>query len=185
MRYVYFFGLIMSTYLTSVSLEAAAINTTPLQTNGTQHIDTPLSSPVPNNQQVNKQDAINNDQQFQEAQINAWKIESAQVGRDYVLGLDQGQYGPSWSKGDQLFQQTISQKEWTVALQMARQRLGKVLSRTLKDQRPAFDPKGLPRGPYMVIEYNTSFERAQNSGELLTLRLGPDGKWRVLTYQVN
>jgi uncharacterized cupin superfamily protein len=47
------------------------------------------------------------------------------------------------------------------------------------------NPHGLPRGAYMVVEYNTSFENAPASGELLTLRQGTDGKWRVLTYQVN
>jgi len=37
----------------------------------------------------------------------------------------------------------------------------------------------------MVVEYNTVFQNASNSGELLTLRQGEDGKWRILTYQVN
>lgn len=114
-----------------------------------------------------------------------WMIEAAQVAKDYVEGLDKGQYAASWTKGDSLFQRTITQKEWVTALNLARKRLGGVKSRTLKDERPAIDPKGLPKGPYMVVEYNTSFERAPDSGELLTMRRGSDGIWRVLTYQVN
>lgn len=120
-----------------------------------------------------------------QAQMAAWMIETAQVSKDYVEGLDRGQYEESWAKGDQLFQHTISQQEWAKALNDSRKPLGKVLSRTLKDQRPAMNPHGLPRGAYMVVEYNTSFENAPASGELLTLRQGTDGKWRVLTYQVN
>lgn len=121
----------------------------------------------------------------EQSQMAAWMLESAQVAKDYVEGLDKGQYPESWTKGDQLFQHTISKDEWAIALNNSRKRLGKVKSRSLKDQRPAKDPHGLPRGAYMVVEYDTSFENAPASGELLTLRRGSDGKWRVLTYQVN
>ena len=120
-----------------------------------------------------------------QGEVEGWKIETAQVGKDYVEGLDNGSYAQSWTKGDQLFQHTITQKEWEMALNDNRKKLGRVKSRTLKDQKPAWDPHGLPKGPYMVVEYNTSFENAPNSGELLTMRRGSDGKWRVLTYQVN
>jgi hypothetical protein len=123
--------------------------------------------------------------QKQNEEMAAWMIEAGQVAKNYVEGLDKGEYSASWAKGDILFQRTITQKEWTTALNLARKRLGNVQSRTLKDQRPAWDPVGLPKGPYMVVEYNTSFDAAPGSGELLTLRRGSDGIWRVLTYQVN
>ncbi len=117
--------------------------------------------------------------------MSAWMTESSQAAKDYVNELDKGGFGQSWTKGDQLFQHTITQQEWEKALKDNRNKLGKVNSRTLKRQIPAWDPKGLPKGVYMVVEYNTSFENAPNSGELLTLRRGTDDKWRVLTYQVN
>lgn len=128
--------------------------------------------------------ATKTDSQKQEKEA-AWVIESAQVAKDYVEGLDKGEYEQSWTKADQLFQHTITQKEWVTALNENRKNLGKVKSRTLKDQRIAWNPHNLPKGAYMVVEYNTSFENTPNSGELLTLRHDPDGKWRVLTYQVN
>ncbi|SPJ31751.1 unnamed protein product [Candidatus Protochlamydia amoebophila UWE25] len=151
-----------------------------------------VSTPVPNSktptQIVNPVHVSNN--QAQSAQVDqkawaAWMIEAAQVAKDYVETLDKGQYAQSWEKGDTLFQQTITQKEWETTLDLARKRLGEVQSRTLKDEKPAIDPHGLPKGSYMVIEYNTSFDKAPNSGELLTLRRGTDGQWKVLTYQVN
>jgi len=120
-----------------------------------------------------------------QAQIEVWKIETGKVAKDYVEGLDKGDYAQSWPKGDQLFQHTITQKEWEKALTDNRKKLGSVKSRTVKDQKPAWDPHGLPKGAYMVVEYNTAFENAPDSGELLTLRRGSDGTWRVLTYQVN
>lgn len=118
------------------------------------------------------------------AELNAWMIETAQVSKDYVEGLDKGEYAKSWTKGDQLYQHTITQKEWEYALNKSRKNLGRVKSRTIKKHMPGWDPQGLPKGPYMVVEYKTSFDNAPDSGELLTLRRGSDGKWRVLTYQV-
>ena len=125
------------------------------------------------------------DETKNQAEMAAWMIETGQVAKDYVNGLDNGQYSQSWSKGDQLFQHTITQDEWTKALETSRRGLGKVISRTLKLQNPAWDPHGLPKGPYMVIEYDTSFQNSPRAVELLTLRRGTDGKWRILTYQVN
>lgn len=120
-----------------------------------------------------------------EQELAATMPEAAKAANDYVALLDQGKYADSWSEGARVFQSTISQSEWVTALKLARQPLGRVKSRTLKDQKPAWDPAGLPRGSYMVLEYNTSFEGAPNSGELLTLMREPNGKWKVLTYQVN
>lgn len=128
-------------------------------------------------------DAAN--QEENHSQEAAWMLESAQVANDYVDTIDKGNYAQSWTKGDQIFQHTITKEEWTKALNQSRKPLGKVISRKVKDQRPAMNPQGLPRGAYMVVEYDTSFEKAPLSGELLTLRRGSDGTWRVLTYQVN
>lgn len=121
----------------------------------------------------------------QDAEMAAWMIEAARAAQEYVNLIDQGKYADSWKQGAKLFQRTISQPEWATALNMVRGKLGAVKSRTVKDQRPAWDPKGLPKGPYMVVEYNTSFEKVPNSGEVLTLMREQDGVWRVLTYQVN
>lgn len=120
-----------------------------------------------------------------QSQMAAAMIDALQVAKKYVETIDNGQYGETWQSGDVIFKKTVSANEWALALRAARGPLGKVINRTLKDEKPAFNPAGLPQGAYMVVEYNTSFERAPNSGELLTLRQGEDGKWRVLTYQVN
>jgi hypothetical protein len=125
------------------------------------------------------------DETDDKGQMPAWMLESARSAKEYVENLDKGNYPQSWTQGDQLFQHTISQQEWTQALNSSRKGLGRMNSRTIRLQRPAWNPKGLPPGPYMVIEYDTAFENSPQSLELLTLRRGTDGKWRVLTYQVN
>lgn len=117
-------------------------------------------------------------------EMAAWILDSAQVAKDYVETLDKGLYSQSWTKGDKLFQDTITQEEWVKALGASRKPLGRMQSRTLNLQGPAWNPQRLPKGLYMVVQYNTSFEKSPSSAELITLRLGSDGKWRVLTYQV-
>lgn len=148
-------------------------------------VESPAHSPSAIKEVAKEKTQEDQASQKQNEEMAAWMIEAGQVAKNYVEGLDKGEYAASWTKGDVLFQRTITQKEWTTALNLARKRLGNMRSRTLKDQRPAWDPVGLPKGPYMVVEYNTSFDAAPGSGELLTLRRGGDGKWRVLTYQVN
>lgn len=115
----------------------------------------------------------------------AWMLETNQIAKEYVECLDQGLYAESWTKGDPLFQKTIKQQEWIVALKDNHKDLGKMNNRTLIRQCPCLDPQGLPKGPYAVVQYQTDFEYAHGLNELLTLRRGIDGKWRILTYRIN
>lgn len=124
-------------------------------------------------------------QQASDEQITTWVNEVIQVANQYVSTLDKGLYADSWTQGSTIFQHTINQREWKIALGLARRRLGNVKSRTIKDVRIAWNPAGLPKGPYMVVEYETAFDKAPHSGETLTFNQDSSGKWKVLTYQVN
>lgn len=133
----------------------------------------------------NGKGAVNGGETYESPEMAAWMIETSQAAKDFVETIDRGQYTESWTKGDELFKNTITQNEWAQALNGGRKELGAANSRTLRLQRPAWNPRGLPAGPYMVIEYDTTFPNSSKAtGELLTLRRGSDNKWRVLTYQV-
>src|SRR5947209_5978004 len=109
-------------------------------------IETPTQSPsdsaTNSSSQTTSPKSKSTDEQDDQSQMAAWMIESSQVAKDYVDGLDHEKYLESWAKGDQLFQHTITKEEWAKALNDSRKPLGKVNSRKLKDQRPAKDPQG-------------------------------------------
>lgn len=124
------------------------------------------------------------EQQYDANDIAAWMLEANLVAKEYVDGLDRGHYAQSWLKGDPLFQKTITQQQWVMALEQKRKPFGKARSRTLRDQRFAWDSPNLPKGSYMSVEFDTQFERGPALVEILTLRRGEEGKWRVLTYRI-
>jgi hypothetical protein len=98
--------------------------------------------------------------------------------------VDQGKYENSWETGALSFQFTITKKEWNKALEDIRKPLGTVTSRQLLEQRVAYNPKGLPKGEYLVLYYKTSFSNKADANELLTLQKQNNGQWKVLTYHV-
>jgi len=122
--------------------------------------------------------------QQDDAQMAVWKIEALQVARAFLNLVDGRKYAESWLSASPLFQRTMKQKEWVVVLNLAHDKLGALKTRTLRDERPAWDPKGLPKGPYMVVEYDSSFEKVPKLEEELTLRREPTGQWKVLTYRL-
>ena len=98
--------------------------------------------------------------------------------------VDQGKYENSWEAGALSFQFTITKKEWDKALENIRKPLGTVVSRQLLEQRVAYNPKGLPKGEYLVLYYKTAYSNRADANELLTLQKQSTGQWKVLTYHV-
>lgn len=102
----------------------------------------------------------------------------------WVQLLDNGNYAGSWDAGSKTFQTTIPKNRWEILMEQIRKPLGEVTERKVLDHRIAQDPAGLPAGEYRVIIYQTQFSKKGSARELLTLTLGEDGVWRILTYQV-
>lgn len=101
------------------------------------------------------------------------------------LGLvDNGNYGKSWDDASTIMKLTVPKDEWITILTKIRKPKGSVRSRQVLDQRVAKDPQGLPKGDYIVMFYKTDFTGKAGAHELVTLFL-EDGKWSVLTYQVD
>lgn len=113
---------------------------------------------------------------------------SARVAANWIKLIDQGLYDASWTLASPLMQLTIPKMQWEQLLKAVRTPLGEIKSRKIVLQSPAENPKNLPRGEYMIILYESVFEKEgqlQNVQELITLNLGSDEQWHVLTYLIN
>jgi hypothetical protein len=77
----------------------------------------------------------------------------------------------------------VTEKQWQQALAEVRSPLGKVTTRKLKSKQYATSLPGAPDGEYVVIQFETSFEKKKSSIETITPIKEKDGGWgyRVIT----
>jgi hypothetical protein len=111
--------------------------------------------------------------------------DAAQAVADSWLKLvDQGQYEASWEQAAGPLKAAISKDEWTKGCGSARQPLGKLVSRKLRSRKYTEQLPGVPDGKYVVIEYDSVFERKASAVEMVTPMVDADGSWRVSGYFV-
>jgi hypothetical protein len=97
---------------------------------------------------------------------------------------DSGRYSESWETAAELFRNAISKEQWSQSLNAVRKPLGKVIKRSVKSKQYATSLPGAPDGEYVVIQYETSFEKKKSSIETVTPMREKDGKWRVSGYYI-
>ena len=109
----------------------------------------------------------------------------AQTAAESWLKLtDAGDGGASWEQAAKLFKSAVTKEEWTQALAGVRPPLGKVVSRKLTSRQYSEKLPGAPDGKYVVIQYETVFEKKASAVETITPMLDPDGAWRVSGYLI-
>jgi hypothetical protein len=109
--------------------------------------------------------------------------EAAKTAADaWLVLVDKGQYAESWEQAAKLFKGAVTQDKWKEAATAVRAPLGKVVSRKLKSRQLTDSLPGAPAGRYVVIEYDTEFEKKPSAVEIVTPMADPDGAWRVSGY---
>lgn len=98
--------------------------------------------------------------------------------------IDSGDAGESWNCAASLFKNALSAEQWEKALTAAQAPIGKPVARKLKSKQYAEELPGAPDGEYVVIEYETAFEKKQNGTETVVPMKDADGEWRVSGYFV-
>jgi hypothetical protein len=98
--------------------------------------------------------------------------------------VDTGQYAESWFQGANFFRGAVSKEQWKDTLDTVRAPLGKLDSRQLKSATYTTKIPNAPAGEYVVLQYETNFERAPGMIETVTPMLEKDGKWKVSGYFV-
>lgn len=107
----------------------------------------------------------------------------AQAAAESWLKLtDAGDGAASWEQAAKAFKAAVTKEQWTRALAGVRPPLGRVVSRKLASRQYTEQIPGGPDGRYVVIQYQTVFEKKASAVETVTPMLDPDGVWRVSGY---
>jgi hypothetical protein len=107
---------------------------------------------------------------------------AAREARGWLDLVDAGRYGESWKQAAPLFQEKVPGAQWEQAVRSAREPLGKIESRKLVNAQFARTLPGAPDGEYMVLRYETVFEKKREAFETVTPMKEKEGSWRIAGY---
>jgi hypothetical protein len=112
---------------------------------------------------------------------------------NWLALVDAGDYAQSWNQTSSLSKSSIqtrwlfkpgsSELQLRSGLAALQKQFGRAVSRNLKSKEYAEELPYYPEGEYVVLKYETSFER-YNGVETVTLMKEKDGAWRVSSYGV-
>jgi hypothetical protein len=100
----------------------------------------------------------------------------------WLLLVDQEKYAESWESSASLFRERVTKDQWIQSMDSIRKTFGNVSRRAIKLQEYTTNMPGAPDGHYVIIQYDTSFEKKQSAVETITPLLDSDGQWRVSGY---
>jgi hypothetical protein len=108
--------------------------------------------------------------------------EAEDAARAWLAIVDQGRHAQSWDEAAPGFKAAVTKDQWLQALGSVRTPLGSCLSRKPLARRLVESLPGAPKGPYVVIQFTTEFQKKAGAVETITPALGADGRWRVSGY---
>jgi hypothetical protein len=98
--------------------------------------------------------------------------------------VDQEKYAESWKEAATLFKNAVNQGQWEQTLQAVRKPFGKLVTRKVKAKVYRTSLPGAPDGEYVVIQFESSFEKKKSALETVTPMMDQDGKWHVSGYYI-
>jgi hypothetical protein len=102
----------------------------------------------------------------------------------WLHSVDAGQYAHSWDEASKQFREAVTRDKWESLVEPVREQTGNLVARKVRSATYTRDLPNAPAGEYVVIQYDTRFERVPHAIETVTPMKDPDGKWRVSGYFV-
>jgi Protein of unknown function (DUF4019) len=96
--------------------------------------------------------------------------------------VDAGDYDASWDQAAKLFKGSVTKEHWRQAIGGSRGPMGRLVSRKLKSREYKEKLPGAPDGKYVVVKFDTVFEKKSTAVETVTPMMDPDGTWHVSGY---
>lgn len=114
---------------------------------------------------------------------NTAAIEAAKsAATDWLKLADAQDAKSSWTRASTAFKSAVTVPEWTKALDSVRKPLGEVRERKDKSARYETSIPGAPDGKYVLLQYQSVFEKKADAVEAVNLVMDPDGAWKVVGY---
>lgn len=102
----------------------------------------------------------------------------------WLTETDSGKYGASWDHASAILRNAVSKPDWEKTVSSARSPFGAVVSRKVRSATYTKTLPGAPDGEYVVILYDTSFEKKAAAVETVTPAREKDGSWKVAGYYI-
>lgn len=117
----------------------------------------------------------------------AWagdKEDAADKAASEWLGkLDRKEYAQTWQETALLIRKQVPVTEWVKSLSQLHDMYGRMQSRKLRSAHHTTSLPGAPEGEYVVLQYQTIYEKRGAAIETVTPML-EDGEWRVSGYYI-
>lgn len=103
------------------------------------------------------------------------------ISQSWIGQIDKGQYDESYAAASGEMHDKVPHDRWSLILKSLRAPWGSVVNR--QQLRHIYKPNGFEgaEGEFLVITYNTSFQKLDAAKEVVVLRW-EDGKWRPAGY---
>lgn len=106
---------------------------------------------------------------------------AADIANSWAKILDNEEYKKSWEQTSKFFQGQVPLNKWMKAIAGVRKPFGKFVSRTTMSKKYRNQLKGAPDGHYVVIKFNSKFQKKSSAVETITVYL-EDKEWKIAGY---
>jgi hypothetical protein len=104
--------------------------------------------------------------------------------KEWLGLLDENEYGKAWQTAGTLVQAAVTEEEWSAKMSVTLGPLGKADSRAVRSSEYSTTMPGAPDGEWVVVKFDTTFEKQQKALETVIMRKEPDGTWKVSGYHI-
>ena len=106
---------------------------------------------------------------------------ATQAAMAWLALIDSRQYEKSWDTSSSMFQGSVERDAWSKNLSEDREPLGRVLSREVAESSFTTQMPRSPEGEYVLVRFETSFEKRKGTIERVTL-MKEQGGWGISGY---
>tara|TARA_Y100000766_G_scaffold169946_1_gene145956 strand:+ start:1230 stop:1640 length:411 start_codon:yes stop_codon:yes gene_type:complete len=94
--------------------------------------------------------------------------------------LDRDDYSGAWDASANIFKEAVALEAWISQMEGVRKKFGKARTRTRTNAILQKDPSNHPPGEYIMINFDTGFERDDATETLVLYR--EEDQWRLAGY---